>query len=308
MEADVYAAATRVRRDGAPRLLCFHLSDMEAHGSGLICGGEVRVFVETVRDAEVFRRAGLAREAGDTVLVATVVEPPVEGPGRLLLDAGLAPLAGQAPPGVLEAAREVGAAVLADEVPRRVRRGGLEVFVECVAAPELVVFGAGHVGRQVAALAAACGFRVTAVDDREAFCNPTAVPGARSHVVGEFTEVLARLPIRASAYCVVLTRGHAQDEPCLEAALRSEARFVGVIGSRAKIHRLLERIGRRGVPRGRLAQVHGPLGLDIGARTVEEIALAIVAELVAVRRGVDSPAALFRTKGVRVDRLRLDES
>jgi xanthine dehydrogenase accessory factor len=167
----------------------------------------------------------------------------------------------------------------------------MDVFIEAIEPPpSLYVIGAGHVGHQLATLAAGVGFQVHVVDDREKFVNRDRFPDATSLHVDAIGEWLARAPLAPSASVVVVTRGHRHDFDALRMLAMRELRYIGVIGSRAKIARLTDRLLEEGVSPEWLRRVRAPIGLDIGAVTPEEIAVAILAELIAVRRGrIDHP-------------------
>lgn len=164
--------------------------------------------------------------------------------------------------------------------------GTMDIFVEPIAAPPLlVVFGAGHVARPTAELAAKVGFSVVVVDDREEFNHEERFPSAR-RVLAEPAEALASgaVVLDERAYVVIATHDHALDEQALRSCLAHRPRYVGMIGSRRKVLNIFERLRQRS-PEVALERVHAPIGLDLGAVSPEEIALAIVAELTAVRRG-----------------------
>jgi xanthine dehydrogenase accessory factor len=164
--------------------------------------------------------------------------------------------------------------------------GQMEVFIEPLEPPpHLYIVGAGHVGHHLGRLAPIVGFRVHVLDDREKFANVERFPDAAEIVVDSIPEWLAQAPLPESAYVVVLTRGHRQDYDALQSLAGRPFRYVGLIGSRAKVARLVERLLEEGVEPSWLRAVHAPIGLDIGAVTPEEIAVSIVAELVAARRG-----------------------
>jgi xanthine dehydrogenase accessory factor len=163
--------------------------------------------------------------------------------------------------------------------------GHMDVFIEPVEAPPaLYIVGAGHVGHQLGRLAPAVGFDVHVIDDRAKFASAERFPGAKVHV-DDIGDWLSRRELPPSAYVVVVTRGHRHDFDALRAIAGRTVRYVGVIGSRAKIARLVDLLVREGVSADWLRGIHAPIGLDIGAVTPEEIAVSILAELVAVRRG-----------------------
>jgi xanthine dehydrogenase accessory factor len=161
--------------------------------------------------------------------------------------------------------------------------GQMEVFIEPLEAPPaLYVFGAGHVGYYVARLASEAGFEVHVIDDRAAFANRERFPAAAEVVVDDIPAWLSATTLPTSAYAVIVTRGHRHDLDALQALASRPLRYLGLIGSRAKVARIYEQLLAQGpITLEHLSHVHAPIGLDIGA----VIAVSIVAELVAVRRG-----------------------
>lgn len=152
--------------------------------------------------------------------------------------------------------------------------------------PHLYVLGAGHVGFHLARMAASAGFRLHVIDDRVKFANEERFPGAEV-IVEPIPDWLHRVELPASAYVVVVTRGHQHDLDAMRALAARELRYLGLIGSRAKVARIYEALVAEGMPAECLERVHAPIGLDIGAVTPAEIAVSILAQLIAVRRGVD---------------------
>ncbi len=162
--------------------------------------------------------------------------------------------------------------------------GRMEIFIEPVEAIQrLVVFGAGHVARATAALAQTVGFDVSVVDDREELNSEERFPGCRC-IVAEPKEAVRRVEPRAEDWLVVVTHDHRLDEEALDTYSRLPHRYLGVIGSQRKILRILQRIAARG-PLPALDRVYAPIGLDIGAVSPEEIAVSVIAELIALRHG-----------------------
>jgi xanthine dehydrogenase accessory factor len=170
--------------------------------------------------------------------------------------------------------------------------GRMDVFIDPLdPAPPLYVVGAGHVSRLLAEVAGRVGFRVTIIDDREKFANAERFPGASDIVVDAIGPWLAAADLPGTAFAVVVTRGHTHDLEAMRALADRPLRYVGMIGSRAKVARILEALREAGASPAWLSGVHAPIGLAIGAVTPEEIAISIVAELVAVRRGVPADRA-----------------
>lgn len=164
--------------------------------------------------------------------------------------------------------------------------GQMEVFIEPIEPPPaLYIIGAGHVGYYLGKFAHEAGFGVHVIDDREAFANRERFPEAVDVTVEDVPAWLAGAPLPASAYVVIVTRGHRHDLDALRAVVQRDLRYVGLIGSRAKVARVYEALVDEGVEPQRLERVYAPIGLDLGAVTPQEIAVSIVAELIAVRRG-----------------------
>ena len=164
--------------------------------------------------------------------------------------------------------------------------GQMEIFVEPIEpSPAVYVFGAGHVGQYVGRIAHDAGFQVHVVDDREKFANRERFPDAAGIIVDNIPAWLARTTLPASAYAVIVTRGHRHDLDAVRALASRNLRYVGLIGSRAKVKRIYDALIEEGsVQPEQLERVHAPIGLDIGAVTPQEIAVAIVAQLIAIRR------------------------
>ncbi|MGO9516655.1 MAG: XdhC family protein [Candidatus Korobacteraceae bacterium] len=163
--------------------------------------------------------------------------------------------------------------------------GTLDVFIEPVLPPALLyIFGAGHVAYNLYKVATIAGFDVVVVDDREAYANRERFPDAREVIAGDFEAVTARLDPPESSHIVIVTRGHRDDMRVLRWALNTRARYLGMIGSRRKTISIYKELEKEGIPAEKFANVHAPVGLEIGAVTPEEIAVAIVAEMIAVRR------------------------
>jgi xanthine dehydrogenase accessory factor len=163
--------------------------------------------------------------------------------------------------------------------------GTLDIFVEPVLPPALLyIFGAGHVAANLYQVARNAGFDLIVVDDREAYANRQRFPEAREVYAEDFEQVTARLVPDESSYIVIVTRGHRDDMRVLRWAVKTRARYIGMIGSKRKTIAIFKELQNQGLPAHLFERVHAPVGLDIGAITPEEIAVAITAELIAVRR------------------------
>ena len=166
--------------------------------------------------------------------------------------------------------------------------GTLDIFVEPVLPPALLyIFGAGHVSVNLYKVARNAGFDVTVVDDREAYANRERFPEAKEVIAEDFDRAMARLAPNESAYLVIVTRGHRDDMRVLRWAVQTAARYIGMIGSKRKAIAIFRELTKEGLSADLFERVHAPVGLDIGAITPEEIAVAITAELIAARRRVE---------------------
>jgi len=166
--------------------------------------------------------------------------------------------------------------------------GTLDIFVEPVLPPALLyIFGAGHISVNLYKVARSAGFDVTVVDDRAAYANRERFPDAKEIIAEDFDRAMARLAPGETAYLVIVTRGHRDDMRVLRWAVQTPARYIGMIGSKRKTITIFKELTKEGLAPELFERVHAPVGLDIGAITPEEIAVAITAELIAARRRVE---------------------
>lgn len=284
VEARVMERAREALADGVRRVETFDLTGELAAGADMICGGRLRVFLErlTPEDLPLFRELAQALASGGRRLRLT----PLSDGSSLLLDPA-APDSGAAP------ARAALAAGRGSSAPTVLEHGGrcyaLEPFA---AASPLYIFGAGHVSRPTAQLAALCGFAVTVLDDRAEFASPDRFPMAKTVVLPSFNDCFAGLDCGERAFVVIVTRGHVHDADVLAQALRTSAGYIGMIGSRRKRDAVYDRLRGQGFTDADLARVRCPVGLPIGAETPEEIAVSINAQLIAHRAGQACPEQL----------------
>ncbi len=244
LEGEVFEQAQSVLKGAPPQLFHYGVSDDLAWTVGLSCGGEVDILVEPLTDVH--------RE----LMAAIEAEKPV----------------------VLETA--TGEQAGARSLPQRADGLFLEPFPR---PPELLIFGGSHVAIPLTRLASVLGYRVTIVDARSKFADPERFPGAHKVIHAWPDEVLSGMPMDASSYVVILTHDPKFDDPTIRAALAGQPRYIGAIGSR-KTHRdRVARLVAAGITPKELERVHAPIGLDLGAQTAEETALAILSEMVAVR-------------------------
>src|ERR1700758_2675192 len=163
--------------------------------------------------------------------------------------------------------------------------GKVEIFVEPILpTPKMVVFGAGHISTQVSKIATIAGFKTTIVDNRPVYANAERFPEAEAIYSESFEQAFEEIVTNENPYLIIVTRGHQEDQNVLRWAVKTDARYIGMIGSKRKIRSIMEQLESEGIPRERLERVYMPVGLDIGAVLPEEIAVAIVAEVIHLRR------------------------
>ncbi len=163
--------------------------------------------------------------------------------------------------------------------------GELEVFIEPILTPStLYLFGGGHISLPLAKMGKLLGFKIAVIDDRAEFANPDRFPEADIVLAEDFTPSFSKLKIDKSSYIVVVTRNHQYDDIVLEWAVGTQAKYIGMIGSKAKTKAIFSHLLAKGIPKRLLDRVHAPIGLEINAQTPEEIAVSILAEIIKVRR------------------------
>ena len=285
-------AAGRVGRDGA-ELHSFVLNHDYAWADGLICGGKMVILAECPRGPAhlAYHKAHLDLvESGRGFTEAVVLDPEKAGGGsvgdRFLFDdrgAFLASLHGQAPTESIVA----GVPPLAGR-PRPSESRGV-AYLPTTPRIRLIIVGAGHVGQAVAELAARVDFDVWVVDDRAQYANRERFPTARRLIVGPMSAVLPDLEVTPQTFAVIVTRGHGHDQEALQHLAPTDAAYVGLIGSKRKIRLIFDALLDEGIAEEHLARISAPLGLEIGSESVDEIAVSIVAELIA-RRNLGSAA------------------
>ena len=307
VEGDIwYAAKEILRRKGGPEFKDYFLNEEIAARDGLVCGGTMYFFIEPLWKPGDFLPFGRemmgAYESGNPISVAMVLKAD-SGRGiagaKLLLredgsthgtlgDADLDDLA-------LKAARRVADLGTNEHL---MTHDGTELYVEgFTTPPTLVLMGGGHVSKATYDLAILLKYRIYVVDDRVEFANRERFPGAEDTiVVSDYARGLDQVPINANTFIAIATRGHWFDDLALEAAIRTPAKYVGLMGSTRKTILIYQRLAGMGIPIEKLRQVHAPIGLDIGALTPEEIAVSIMSEIVMFRHGASGGPMIMDDK------------
>jgi xanthine dehydrogenase accessory factor len=272
----IQESASIIQRD-KPRIIEYRMDSASVEEAGMICGGNVDILVEPVTEKQKdFYKAvaELERQAKPGLIVTTFSETKFE---KTVLAEGKK-IAGD---GVPDKVRER----FSEYLKRKNPSIEGEMVVEPILFPPVVyIFGAGHISLFLSKIAAMVDFNVTVIDDRPEFASAERFPEAERVVIEPFDKVFDKLDFQGKEYVVIVTRGHAWDAVVLEEAMKRPARYVGMIGSRRKTGIIMEHLKKKGIDPERLAAVHSPIGLAINAETPEEIAVAIVAQMISVRR------------------------
>lgn len=297
VEPDVVERAQRIIRSGQPKLMKYGVTEEQNYERiGLSCGGEIRVFIERLSpDAELDALEAATRE-GRPAVRASIITAPESRPE--LLGQSLAAITG-----ATDVTGDLDAPDVREPLERRVREmlsapgpaaekltladgSEVEVFYQTLIPPRaLIIVGAGHISVPLTRLAKVLDFHVTIVDPREAFATRERLPEADDLILEWPDEAMEQLPINAAASVCILTHDEKFDVPALAVALRRKAGYIGMVGSKGTRATRDAALREQGFTDADLARIHGPIGLDIGARTPEEIAVAVLAQIIAASHG-----------------------
>ena len=295
VEAEVWQEAQKVMEKREGRILHFELTSEQLAEGGLICGGNIDIFLEPLGEEflKIYQEAARIRQKGGSAILATLVS--VEGAFYKGEDSkALMKTSGEKVGfllGGVELEKKIlseGEGLLKEKKPKVLvlssENKRMEILLEPVfSEPTVYIFGGGHVSEQLVPLAKMVHFKVVVIDDREMFVNRERFPEADEVIVSEFEKCFDQLNIDDSSYIVIVTRGHLYDGFVLEQAVKSKARYIGMIGSKKKIRTLYQNLMQKGMTKETLDRDHAPIGIDINSETPEEIAVSIVAELIKVR-------------------------
>ena len=295
VEAEVWQKAQKVMGETSGDILHFDLTSEQLAEGGLICGGNIDIFLEPLGQEflNIYEEAARIRQRGGSAILATLVSTDADfpkGEGSKILMKTSGEKVGSFLGGVrlekkiltegeiLLKGKRPKVSVISSEQRR------MEILLEPVfSEPTVYIFGGGHISEQLAPLAKMIYFRVVVIDDREVFANRGRFPEVDEVVVSAFERCFDQLHIDDTSYLVIVTRGHLYDGFVLEQAIKTNARYIGMIGSKKKIMTLYRNLIKKGVSKEALKRVHAPIGLDINSETPEEIAVSIVAELIKTR-------------------------
>lgn len=325
-EAQVFQDAMRVLKEGTPRFSRVDLTGEINENTATNCGGIMDVFIDSLRPGQP-SGGGPAPEgiAGsvleicarrDTAVLATVLATEGAesiGPGcKVVIDATGRAVGWPADAHAIKPLSAAAVDVMRGGRSRRVEvpldgPGKLDVFFEVLVPPaELVIVGAGHIARPLCRIAKVMDFEVAVVDDRANFANESRFPDADRILVGDIEDILEDLAISSSTHIVMVTRGHQMDQAALLKVIGSRAGYIGMIGSKRRVQAVFEYLEDRGIDKDSIGKVYAPIGIDIGAETPDEIAVAIMAEIIKVRRKGSADSLAEGRKRPSAHRLRAD--
>jgi xanthine dehydrogenase accessory factor len=270
----------------------------DVSNEGMICGGSVEVLLESIdsSDLVVFQKVQEIREAGEDCVLIRFVDAIQRSINRTVVESQ-----STTTPGFERFLETIGADnnalneavrhVFNQDIVRRVPGVRGEIIVQPVhGLQQLIVFGGGHISKHLSTIASVAGFSVSVIDDREEYADLSRFPEASRVLAVDYKKAFTTIAPTPATSIVIVTRGHQSDQEVLAQALQTQARYVGMIGSKRKVIACFKNLQAQGVATSALKRVHAPIGLDIGAITAEEIAVSIVAELIRVRRGVNTPS------------------
>jgi xanthine dehydrogenase accessory factor len=296
MEYQVMVRCHELIEQGKSAIFQFRLTQKDLAASGMICGGEVDLYLdclfpENPETMSVFKAASEEIEKNLPATMITRIKDNTDayeiGIRKLIREDNsfVGTVNGFNPqkssllePGQIK--EKPFAIVNTDQI-------GLSFFVEKIHLnSRLFLFGAGHVSVFVARLARTVGFEIIIIDDRPEFANKERFPEADEIIVSKFDLAFDKVEITKNSYIVIVTRGHINDKAVLERALNTQARYIGMIGSKRKRNIIYKKLIEQGFSKERLEEVYSPIGLEIGAETPEEIAVSIIAELIKIRASI----------------------
>ncbi len=294
LEARAMSRAVELMGCRASALISFDLTARTVSTMDMICGGKAEVLLDyiavTPENRAVFGAWSKMLAAGGKGCLLTRVLAPVEDGETLRVDHALANARGEIEVGSFAPSAglldQLAASATSPEMRSISIDGGFVVLEPALRVCTAYIFGAGHVSRPTAQMAALVGFQVNVADDRDEYANARRFPEAHEiRVLKDFVHCMPDKDLGPDDFVVILTRGHLHDKTVLAQALRTEAGYVGMIGSRKKRDAIYRMLQDESFTQADIDRVHAPIGLNIGAETPEEIALSIVSEMVAVRAG-----------------------
>jgi xanthine dehydrogenase accessory factor len=291
VEAEIIGSAKSMLTAPDNKVVKITLGKTEDDERG-ICGGSIEFLIETFdkKALPLFEQLTDAIENADKGFLLSIISPGRPPEKSLLQNAAQISAATHIDLSP-ETAESIQKLMPKEESSKISAEDGTQLFIEAVAGtPMVFIFGAGQWAYYIAQYAKSLNFRITVCDDRPEFANKERFPDA-DIILETFATVFDKIQINKNSYIVIVTKGHKYDEIVLEQAVRTDAKYIGMIGSKRKVLTLFKHLQERGVSEETLSKVHSPIGISIGAVTPEEIALSIACELVKIRRLGDTPAS-----------------
>ena len=278
VEAEAWQKAQEILNSGEPKFFHYAMNGQQVEDEGMICGGSLDIFMEPVivRHKELYESILSAEKRGERGIIITRFEG--ASYTKTLIKTSEELMGDELDRDTIVQVKDR----LNDKKPNLVNGMIVEPLVP---SSILYIYGAGHISQSISKIAKTVGFRITVLDDRGDFASRERFPEADEIVVDDFDFVSQHIPHDGGSYAVIVTRGHKHDAIVLEEVLKLPHRYIGMIGSKRKVHIIYEALKAKGVDGNLLASVHAPIGIEINAETPEEIALSIVSELVKVRGG-----------------------
>ncbi len=280
IEGDIMHRTAALEDKNKATILYFELDEVEKE-SGLICGGSLKVLLEPITQdfIELFSILSKRIEQGqNSVLVTEYLEeqPTIKN----LFDENFSLLCGKS----ISKDLKIESPFLKQVTYILQQKDSLYIFEPIEGKIPLFVFGGGHVGAAISKFASSCGFSVTIVDDRTEYTDKIKFPETDRTICLPFRDISDEIGINENSFVIIVTRGHSFDELVLEKVINYDPKYIGMIGSKKKVIVTYQHLIKKGISKEKLKKVYAPIGLDIGAVSVDEIGISVVAELIKVRR------------------------
>lgn len=289
-EANVINIAKKTLPKTENQVVKFNLDGTEDDEKG-ICGGSIEFLIETFdkKSLPLFKELSAVIENGVWGALVSIIRPN-KAPEKILLRS----IEKLDTATNIDFSPEVTASIkelVAKKRPaKKTLEDGVEIFIETIdEQPMVFIFGAGHLSYHISRYAKSVNFRVTVCDNRVEFANKNRFPDASNIIVEGYESIFDKIDINKNSYIVIVTQGHKSDEIVLERAVKTNAKYIGMIGSKRKTLTILKNLQKKGISTKTLKRIYSPIGISIGAFTPEEIALSIVSELIKIRRLGDAP-------------------
>ncbi len=289
-EANVINIAKKILPKTENQVVKINLDGTEDDEKG-ICGGSIELLIETFdkKSLPLFKALSAVIENGVWGVLISIVRPN-KTPEKIVLRS-VEELDTAAnihfSPEVTASIKEL---VAKERPAKKTLEDGVEIFIETITEqPMVFIFGAGHLSYHISRFAKSVNFRFTVCDDRAEFANKNRFPDASNIIVEGYESIFDKIDINKNSYIVIVTQGHKSDEIVLERAVKTNAKYIGMIGSKRKTLTILKNLQKKGISTMTLKRIYSPIGISIGAFTPEEIALSIVSELIKIRRLGDAP-------------------